>query len=133
MAWSYSGDPSTSDKDAVRFMVGDTNNADQLMQDEEINFAVAREGSALKAAVVIARAIAAKFSRQADKAVGDLRIDLSQKAKAYHALAAQLEQEAGILAVPYAGGLTVDEKAAAELDSSLVQPAFKRGMMGYGA
>jgi hypothetical protein len=31
MTWSYSGDPSSSSTDAVRFLVGDTDTNDQLI------------------------------------------------------------------------------------------------------
>ena len=33
MAWSYSGDPASSDKDAVRFWVQDTDSAVPLLSD----------------------------------------------------------------------------------------------------
>ena len=36
MSWTYSQDPTNSPKDAVRFLIGDTNAAQQLLQDEEI-------------------------------------------------------------------------------------------------
>lgn len=38
MAWSYSGDPSTSKKDEVRFLIGDTNINQQILSDEEIEY-----------------------------------------------------------------------------------------------
>ncbi len=131
MAWTYSGDPASSDKDAVRFYIGDTDNSDQLLQDEEISFLLTTESSILDTAVAAAEGIAAKFSRKADKAVGDLKISLSQKADKYFTLADKLRQRAGILAVPFAGGLTQDEKTTASEDTNAVQPSFKRGMMGW--
>ena len=36
MAWTYSGDPSSSARDAIRFLVGDTDTNDQLVTNEEI-------------------------------------------------------------------------------------------------
>ena len=132
MAWTYSGDPASSSKDAVRFYVGDTDESDQLVTDEEINFTILNEGGLITAAVVTCRAIAAKFSRQADKSVGDLRISISQKAEAYEKRAVSLETKAGSLAVPYAGGLLVSEKTSAESNTANVQPVFRRGMMNDG-
>lgn len=41
MTWSYSGDPSNSDVDRCRFMIGDTDESNQLMQDEEIQYIIA--------------------------------------------------------------------------------------------
>jgi len=93
MTWSYNTSLAT-DKDKVRFYIGDTDTNDQLLQDEEINFLLAEMSNVLLAAAHAAKAIAAKFSRQADKAVGDLRISLSQKARAYMSLAADLEKRA---------------------------------------
>jgi len=93
MTWSYDTSLAT-DKDKVRFYIGDTDQTDQLLQDEEINFLLTETTNVLLAASRAAKAVAAKFSRQADKAVGDLRISLSQKAQAYTTLAADLEKRA---------------------------------------
>ena len=38
MTWSYSGDPASSDRDAIRFYIGDTDTTLQLLQDEDIDF-----------------------------------------------------------------------------------------------
>ena len=38
MSWSYSGNPATSDIDALRFMLKDTIEEDPILQDEEIQF-----------------------------------------------------------------------------------------------
>lgn len=40
MSFTYSGNPETSTLDAVRFMIGDTNPCDPLLQDEEINYLI---------------------------------------------------------------------------------------------
>ncbi|MBW2084440.1 MAG: hypothetical protein JRI54_00190 [Deltaproteobacteria bacterium] len=93
MTWSYDSSLST-DKDKVRFHIGDTDETDQLLQDEEITYLLTETTNVLLAASRAAKAITAKFSRQADKAVGDLRISLSQKAKTYMALATDLEKRA---------------------------------------
>ena len=36
MTWTYSGDPATNARDAIRFLTGDTDTNDQLINDEEI-------------------------------------------------------------------------------------------------
>ena len=38
MTWSYSGDPSTSELDEYRFLIGDTNPSEPLLQNEEITY-----------------------------------------------------------------------------------------------
>jgi len=93
MTWSYDSTLPT-DTDKVRFHIGDTDETDQLLQNEEINYLLSETTNVLLAASRAAKTVAAKFSRQADKTVGDLRISLSQKAKAYMALAADLEKRA---------------------------------------
>lgn len=40
MAWTYSGDPSTSVLNRYRFLIGDTDEHMELLLDEEINFVV---------------------------------------------------------------------------------------------
>lgn len=94
MAWTYSGDPSESDLDYVRWLVGDTTSADQLAQDEEIEAAIARFGVLELAGAHVARGIAARFARLFDKAAGDVRKNLSQQAKNYKAIADELEASA---------------------------------------
>lgn len=38
--WTYSGDPSNSELDYCRFMIGDTNEDEQLLQDTEIEYVI---------------------------------------------------------------------------------------------
>lgn len=40
MSWTYSGDPSSSELDECRFLIGDTNSAEPIMQDEEIQYLI---------------------------------------------------------------------------------------------
>lgn len=128
MVWTYSGDPAANEKDAVRFLIGDTDPDDQLLQDEEILYLVERMKTTEGAAAEAAYSLAAKFSRLSDKSVGDLSLSLSQKAAAFLALADKLRRRASILAVPFAGGISKSQKAATEGDSDRVKPAFSRSM-----
>lgn len=130
MVWSYSGDPAANPKDAVRFYLGDTDPDDPQLQDEEILFLVQKfAGNVYLAAADAARGLAGKYSRRADKAVGDLRLSFSQQAQNYWELAKRLQTEAGKRAVPYAGGISKSDKKTQEEDTDRVRPAFKRGMM----
>ena len=94
MTWTYSGNPSSTDRDAVRFLVADTDSTDPLITDEEIAYLLDLYTEPPHAAVGAARAIAAKFSRDADQArsIGDLSLNesLSQKSTQYHHLADHL-------------------------------------------
>lgn len=94
MTWTYSGNPASSDRDAVRFLVGDTDTTDQLITDEEIAYLLSVYSEAPNAAVGAARSIAAKFARFSDQArtVGNLSLSesFSQKSEQYHHLADHL-------------------------------------------
>jgi hypothetical protein len=132
MAWNYTGNPADSDRDGVRFLVGDTCEDDQLLQDEEIAYAVAQQTTLELAAAYCLRALAAKFSRKVTHKIGDVSVNCSDLAKAYADRADELDP-AGItknipLALPSFGGRSHDEKETLEDDEDAVQPSFSRGM-----
>lgn len=130
MSWSYSGDPNLSRLDAVRFLVGDTDIDDQLLSDEEIIYIEESVSNIYIAGSRASEAIAGKFSRLADKSLGDYSISLSQKASAYLELAGRLSHRAKAdlakKVKPYAGGISVSDKETVELDFDRVNPAFKK-------
>jgi hypothetical protein len=133
MTWSYSGNPSTSAKDEVRFLVGDTDTTEQLVQDEEINYALAEQPNTRLAAANVADSIGAKFSRKTDVRLGDYTVSYNKLASGFFTLANQLrnssKNNAGIIAIPYAGGISQTEIDTSEQDTDLVQPKFKVDMM----
>lgn len=45
MSWTYSGNPTSSTLDTARFIIGDTNSVEPVMQDEEIQFIIAEYGT----------------------------------------------------------------------------------------
>lgn len=92
MTFSYSGNPASSQKDAVRFLLNDTEATDVLLQNEEIDFLIGQWSDTYEIARAGAEIIASKFSREADsvsKTVGDLSLSKSfnDKASQYRALA----------------------------------------------
>ena len=93
MSWTYSGDPSTSDRDAVRFLVGDTDEDDQQLSDSEIEYILSENSNdPYGAAVQGAEALAAKYARQMDKRVGQLWIMAEARFEHYRLLAEQLKR-----------------------------------------
>lgn len=129
MTWTYAGDPSMSDRDAVRFLVGDTDTDDQLVTDEEIAWQLTEEADVYGAASTVAFAIAGRFARKADKSVGDLRVSFSQQVQQYRELAITLRQRQGqSLAEPYAGGISISGKRTVENDTDRVRPAAAIGV-----
>jgi hypothetical protein len=130
MAWTYSGDPASSDRDAVRFYVGDTNTTEQLLQDAEVDFVLAQVATPLAAAARCARAIASKMAMLVDEKFESIDNKFSQRAKAFTSLAGQLEREVkrqGGLGTPVAGGISVMAVEAARSDTDRVRPAFREG------
>lgn len=103
MTWTYSGDPSSHDRDKVRFLVGDTDTTDQLVSDEEIAYLLTEAGDPYRAAHDACMAIAAKFTRKAQsKSVGDLSISYADRAAAFREQAAAILRQAGRRDVPTA-------------------------------
>jgi len=130
MTWTYTGDPSANDRDEVRFLIGDTDNTDQIVLDEEIAYAIAQEANNRLAAIRIIRAVAGKYSRKVDKAVGDLKMSYGQIAKHYIDLAVHLESADDNLYAPlaYAGGISYSGKDTVKADTDRVDPSFTKGI-----
>lgn len=124
MSFSYSGDPSASDKDAVRFLIRDTVAATKEFEDEEIAYMLTTKGSVNGAALLALKTLASKYATAVDKAVGDLRLSLSQKYEHYLSLIRQFEGEVAMVAVPFAGGISEASKEIYENDSDRVKPRF---------
>lgn len=58
--WNYSGDPSTSSKDAVRFLIPDTDETNPILLDKEIEYLVTTEGTVKLAAAAALEVIASQ-------------------------------------------------------------------------
>lgn len=134
----YGGDPSRNPLDKVRFLLGDTNNGQLFLTDDEVHFLLSEEnGSELRAAARGAEALASKFSTAVvEKQVGPLRISSGTrgltKAERYLELAKALWRRAARRsAVPWAGGIEVTDKNERRADLERVKPAFSRTMMEY--
>ena len=85
MTWSYSGNPSNSANDKVRFLCGDTDTNNQQVSNEEIAFLLTEWNSnAYLSAAFACDAISGKYSAKADlsRSVGDLSISSQYGAQA---------------------------------------------------
>lgn len=137
MTWTYGGDPAANARDAIRFLIGDTDTTDQLLTDEEIAW-VNTEASGTStgttalydAASRCCLTIASKLAREADKSIGDLSVSMSQRATAYREQAASLKalsgREGGV-PIPYAGGITISDKDIDEENSDIFRSWFSSG------
>jgi hypothetical protein len=134
MTWTYT-DPLNIPKDQVRLLIGDTLSVDPLLYDEEINALLDDPNNLWLVAHHCANAIASKYSRLVDTAVGKTKITYSQKSAQYIALADKLEYESNWhktrAAMPYSGAVLTADKTSTEQDQSLVDPMFKRTEFDY--
>lgn len=110
-------------------MIGDNVSTDELLVDAEIEYFLTL-GDVFVAAIMSARAIAAKFSRQADQTVGSVSVQFSRRAETFMKLANELEdqQTSKTARVPniYAGGISIDDKKTQREDTDRDAPWFKR-------
>jgi hypothetical protein len=94
MAWTYSGDPGSSPRDQVRFLIGDTDPLVPMLTDEEIDWLVTTSSSVYFAAAQAAESVAAKYGKYVTKTVDGLSITKSERSINYAALAKRLRSMA---------------------------------------
>lgn len=131
MSWTYDASLlATTPLHQVRYLVGDTIQADPQAQDEEINFAISQRSSVYGAAATVCRSLAANFSRLVDTVDKDLRTSYSTKARNYLRMASEFENQAKSRSgfAGYAGGISIADKIQQESDPDRVQPNFSVGM-----
>lgn len=84
MTWTYSGDPSQSPKDEIRYLVGDTKEDDPLLSDEEIVYTLRKyNDSVALASVRCCDAIIANLAREIESTVGPIKVLNQQKFEHY--------------------------------------------------
>ncbi len=129
ITWTYSGDPSASSREAVRYMIGDTNYSDQLLSDQEIDYQLTQSGSIAIAASDCCLAIAARFARCIDKSVGSLSRTFSQKHQHYLQLSADLSKKGSASPVaPWASGWSRSGKEAVDDNTDRERTFARKGI-----
>ena len=135
MSWSYSGDPSESSVDAIRYLIADTKEEDSFVQNEEIEWALSQTNQNLYAAAsIVANALFAQFSALSDEEIGPLKFKYTNRAKNYQLIALKfdkLSETKECLVGIYGGGIDTIDKESNKLDPSLVQPMFSKGITDY--
>jgi len=126
MTWTYSGNPGASDRDAVRFAIGDTDTNDQQLTNEEIAYLLTVAGSVVAASCSAIRKLIAKYVRLVDQTTGQISITYSQRASQYRALLSDIQDDGPVAA--YAGGISISDKESVESDTDRDPPAFHRGL-----
>ncbi|MFO0271367.1 MAG: hypothetical protein ACK53W_12635 [Gemmatimonadota bacterium] len=131
MTWTYNETLATA-KDKVRWLVGDTDANEPLVQDEEIAFALSEEGSVYAAGATVARAIAARFARRPSTSIDGLSITMRERVEHYNRLADDLAAKAtdatGGLGVPFVGGVSIDGMRTVAGDNDRTPNRLRIGM-----
>lgn len=131
MSWSYSGSPGDSTLDTVRFYLQDTDSADPLLSDEEIEFVVAQwadiYGSPIMYAAICAETLAAKFAREVTYSADGVSVGANELQAKYNDLAQSLRdtyKSSNIAGGPDVGGILYGE----ELDVGIKPLIWAVGM-----
>jgi hypothetical protein len=97
LSWTYSGDPSDSDVDQVRFTLQDTDTGFQLLQDEEIQWLIdfwkLRVDDLTFVASVAAEVVSRKFAGIVNVSADGVSVDTSTLAERYHTSAIRLREQ----------------------------------------
>lgn len=143
MSWSYSGDPSNTEKDAVRFLIADVDTNEQQISDEEIFFLIDTwkdlHGSIIYVAAMAADAIAARYAREAGYSADGVSVSLGEVQAKYEALANRLRAQHQSLLVggtPDVGGIDPyeqpDPAIAAFIFGTGMHDDFDSGQQDFG-
>lgn len=136
MAWSYDERNLNTTTElgrlnATRFLIGDTNELDEQVQDEEIKFTLSQANdNTYLAGAFLCRTIAAKYARNVDVEIsGALKESSSQIQAHYLELAEALEYQAqktgGLLGIK-AGGINKTTVETVRENTTRVRPAFNK-------
>lgn len=130
MNFSYSGNPSSSDHDAVRFLMGDTDASTPKLADEEVVFLLSEWGDTYLAAAAGADHLAATAASWYTYSGDGTSMSLSEAQAKYQLMGDWLRAQyrRKNRAAPYAGGTDVGDKEAFAADESVVHTDFWLGM-----
>lgn len=92
MAWSYSGDPSKSELDKYRFIIGDTDEDDKLLLDAEIDYVLETFKEHNLRLYNLYQRIADMFARDIKKSLGPQSEDPTSRQQYYANKAAYYKQ-----------------------------------------
>lgn len=129
--FSYSGDPSVSLHDAIRFYSQDIDENDPFITDEEIAYLIthwsAQTDNPLFLAAVVCDVIAAKFAREISFSADGVSLGLSEVQKKYVDLADSLRAQYTAnetSGIPSAGGMLAGEY----FDPTVAPLVWSKGM-----
>lgn len=130
MSWSYSGDPSDSTLDEVRFLIQDADDSEPLISDEELTYLIDKYMPQVDSAYYVGSAaceiLAARFAREVTYSADGINIQISQLQQQYKQLAEDLRDQYKTTRIggPDVGGVLWDEV----FDPSIRPLMFATGM-----
>jgi hypothetical protein len=127
MSFSYDPTDLATELNHLRLKIGDTDENDPLLQDEEIAFVQSQESSFYMRASVCCKLIVSHLAREVNFKIGNF----SEDAKDAYLRYKEMEKEFLALAsesYPWAGGVVKSDKESIRTDDALVQPKFRKGM-----
>jgi hypothetical protein len=133
VAFTYEADLAASQKDQVRFLVGDTDPGEFFLHDDEINWILSQwvsKGSVYYAASMAAESIAARFAREVTTNSDSQTVSTSELQQKYLDLAARLMRQHETLltgGVVDMGGVNAGEQP----DPTVTSPAFGTAMHDF--
>jgi hypothetical protein len=129
MAFTWNGDPAASTLEEIRWHIGDIVEANAKFTDAEINYAYDEEGTVLGAAALLCEQLAATYAESVSRALGPLRVELSNLMEQYEKKAEKFRKRAQALTgTPYAANISQTDEEAWEDNTDIKQPIFEKGM-----
>lgn len=124
MSWSYDS-ALEKPKDQIRFLVQDVTESKALFQDEEIDWALTQDANVFLTAanlcdILVGRGRGIKFKKISD-------FSMAFSPDYYEKLAGSLRARGMFHQLPYAGGISKDDKLIQELQTNWNPPAISRG------
>lgn len=125
MSWSYSDSLST-DRDRLRFKIGDVDTNDQLLSNETLDALLATRADPTLASIDAVEGILAKFAREIDRGSLGLGGSRSQKTQFYRDLLKELRAEAARGDTgAFFGGASVSAKETIREDEDIPLTPFR--------
>lgn len=138
MTWSYNPTllgttHASADRTAIRFLIQDTSTGDQLVQNEEIDWALSQAPNVYEAAAMVCETIGVQYAKKAtQKSAGQLSLSWQGRGEHYKGLAKSFRALAKSPTVraftPYAGGISLADKQLQDDDTDWNKPSFGIGM-----
>jgi len=129
MAFTWTGDPSASIIEQIRWEINDIDSTNAKFLDAEIQYAYDQEHSIFNAAARLCEQLQVRYSDAASRTMGPLKVDMSNMASLFARKAKALRKRSIAFAKPYVGGQSDAKEEIFEGDSDLKQPSFEKGMM----